>query len=346
MMDMVSNFVSLIWRKRSLAVGLIFALAAGCAATPQPNPHHKVGSPYRVDGKVYTPRKDPRYNRVGIASWYGSQFHGKLTANGEVFDKSLLSAAHKTLPLPSIVEVENLENGRKLAVRLNDRGPFVDDRIIDLSEAAAKELGFQGKGLAKVRVRYVGPAKLQEMAARPGRANRYKVASKKQRSSSSRVRTASASAPVTTRLRGRVSNTSRGSNRSAGQQITQLNTSRTNGAVLNAGPTEDAIAMLIDREVGSTLTPAPSSSAFDASRDFHPIDLQIFVEVAGFHDARAVKVAQLDLSDVGPSRHEQLNTSVHTLLIGPYNDHVTANAWLAAVQDAGYPQAQLVARSR
>lgn len=122
--------------------------------------YYKVGRPYQIKGKWYTPREDPTYDRTGIASFYAGDFHNKLTANGETFDMTSLTAAHKTLPMPSYVIVENLENGRKLKVRVNDRGPFVDGRIIDLSRRSAKLLGFKRQGLARVRVRYVGPAPL------------------------------------------------------------------------------------------------------------------------------------------------------------------------------------------
>ncbi|MHA6288579.1 septal ring lytic transglycosylase RlpA family protein [Maricaulis sp. CAU 1757] len=120
--------------------------------------HQKVGNTYVVAGRTYRPERDDRYDRVGIASWYGPNFHGRLTANGEIFDQDAMTAAHTTLPIPSIAEVTNLENGRSVIVRVNDRGPFVDDRIIDMSRAAATELGFIGVGLAEVRVRYLGPA--------------------------------------------------------------------------------------------------------------------------------------------------------------------------------------------
>lgn len=124
------------------------------------SPTYKVGAPYQVGGVWYVPREQPNYNEVGVASWYGDQFHMKATANGEIFDKDVPSAAHTTLPLPSLVEVTNLANGKKLIVRVNDRGPFVDGRIIDLSHEAARELGYDRQGLARVRVRYIGPAPL------------------------------------------------------------------------------------------------------------------------------------------------------------------------------------------
>ncbi len=114
--------------------------------------------PYQVNGVWYYPREDKDYNVVGIGSWYGEQFHNRRTSNGELFDMDVPSAAHKTLPLPCLVEVTNLDNGKKMIVRVNDRGPFVDGRVIDLSKAAAEQLGYQRAGVAHVRVRYVGPA--------------------------------------------------------------------------------------------------------------------------------------------------------------------------------------------
>src|SRR5579872_3710535 len=119
---------------------------------------YHVGKPYEINGRWYYPAEQPDYDQIGTASWYGEQFHNHYTADGEVFDMRLPSAAHKTLPLPCMVEVTNLANGRKLVVRVNDRGPFVDGRIIDMSKEAAIELGFYGQGVTQVRVRYVGPA--------------------------------------------------------------------------------------------------------------------------------------------------------------------------------------------
>jgi rare lipoprotein A len=113
---------------------------------------YKIGNPYQIDGVTYTPRVDYSYEETGVASWYGQQFHGNRTANGEPFDMNSISAAHRTLPLPSMVRVTNLENGRALNVRINDRGPFARGRIIDMSRRAAQLLGFEQKGTAMVRV--------------------------------------------------------------------------------------------------------------------------------------------------------------------------------------------------
>jgi rare lipoprotein A len=122
-------------------------------ASHTPHPTYKVGAPYTVKGITYYPHIDYAYDQVGMASWYGEQFQGQYTANGEVFDLNEISAAHTTLPLPSIVEVVNMENGRALRIRVNDRGPFAHGRIIDLSRRAAQLLGFERGGTARVRVK-------------------------------------------------------------------------------------------------------------------------------------------------------------------------------------------------
>jgi rare lipoprotein A len=122
---------------------------------------YKVGAPYRLNGKTYYPSENPAYRAEGIASWYGPDFHGRRTANGEVYDMHGISAAHPTMPIPSYARVTNLENGRSIIVRVNDRGPYAYNRLIDLSIGTAKALDFYGRGLAKVRVEYVGRAPLE-----------------------------------------------------------------------------------------------------------------------------------------------------------------------------------------
>jgi rare lipoprotein A len=127
---------------------------------PKGGGYYTVGQPYQIDGAWYTPREDPSYDRVGSASWYGELFHGRRTANGEIYDMDRLSAAHPTLPLPLYARVTNLNNGRSLVVRINDRGPYARDRIIDLSRRSAELLGFRNHGTATVRVKYLGRAPL------------------------------------------------------------------------------------------------------------------------------------------------------------------------------------------
>jgi rare lipoprotein A len=131
------------------------------APVPKGGGVYRVGKPYVIAGREYVPQEDVNYSAVGLASFYGSDFHGRSTANGEVFDMNSISAAHPTLPLPSYVRVTNLANRRSIVVRVNDRGPYVGGRIIDLSSQTAKLLGFHGHGLAKVKVDYVGRAPLE-----------------------------------------------------------------------------------------------------------------------------------------------------------------------------------------
>ena len=122
---------------------------------------YRVGAPYMVGGRMYVPEADPHYRAEGLASWYGADFHGRSTANGEIFDLNGITAAHPTLPLPSYVRVTNLGNGNSLIVRVNDRGPYHGNRIIDVSMRAARLLGFTDRGTAMVRVEYVGPAQIE-----------------------------------------------------------------------------------------------------------------------------------------------------------------------------------------
>src|SRR5947207_4176068 len=122
---------------------------------------YRVGKPYTVAGRVYVPEEDTEYREEGLASWYGADFDGRLTANGQVFDMDSLSAAHPTLPMPCYARVTNLSNGKSLVVRVNDRGPYHGNRLIDVSNKAAGLLDFKGNGIARVRVEYVGRAPLE-----------------------------------------------------------------------------------------------------------------------------------------------------------------------------------------
>ncbi|KEG16860.1 septal ring lytic transglycosylase RlpA family protein [Bartonella bacilliformis] len=126
------------------------------------NKQVSVGKPYKIKGKWYYPEADPNYKRVGQASWYGEYFHGRLTANGEIYDMNLLTAAHTTLPLPSYVRVTNLKNASSIIVRVNDRGPYMKNRIIDLSKQAAIMLGFKDDGIVDVKVEYVSEAPINK----------------------------------------------------------------------------------------------------------------------------------------------------------------------------------------
>ena len=152
-------------KKVLLSLSILSVCLAGCTdngsllrssgknyVSLEPSGVYKIGTPYQVNNIWYYPQEDYDYREVGIASWYGPDFHNGMTANGEKYDMYALTAAHRTLPLPSIVKVTNLENGKSVVVRVNDRGPFVNNRIIDVSKTAAEILGFDAQGTAKVRV--------------------------------------------------------------------------------------------------------------------------------------------------------------------------------------------------
>jgi peptidoglycan lytic transglycosylase len=153
-----------------LLLGALTLALAGCGtrsgggqtvAAPNGNGFYKIGNPYQIEGMWYYPSVDWGYDKTGIASWYGPDFDGKYTANGERFDMNALTAASPTLPMPSIVEVTNLDNGRSIQLRINDRGPYARNRILDVSRRAAQMLGFETAGTAHVRVRLLRPETLQ-----------------------------------------------------------------------------------------------------------------------------------------------------------------------------------------
>jgi rare lipoprotein A len=164
---------------RSLSAFVLISLLAACGAPAnRANTYeqqgrqtaaggiYKIGTPYQIMGSWYYPRENTNYDETGIASWYGPKFHGRRTANGEIFDMNLLTAAHPTLPMPVRARVTNLENGKSIIVRINDRGPFAKDREIDLSRKAAEVLGFKDKGTTQVRVQYLGRAPMYDSSGR------------------------------------------------------------------------------------------------------------------------------------------------------------------------------------
>lgn len=300
------------WAVR-LSPAFLAIMLAACATPPQQSttvtPHYKVGAPYEINGRRYFPREDPTYDREGVASWYGRQFQGKPTANGEIFDKARLTAAHKTLPLPSFVQVENLENGRSITVRVNDRGPFVDDRIIDLSQAAARSLGFEEKGLASVRVRFLSAAPLPSQSASP-RKNRRNPSRERPNAERSVLKQKQLAAPSLPSPR---------SSPPAGQSARA------------ADPIADLIGTVSSQK--SLASPASQTGAAVVS---------VWVRVGSLASPAAAEIARDALSDLGPAQFKGNTPGGNALFFGPYRDVVTAEAWRAAAIDAGYGDAGLV----
>ena len=148
---------------------------SGRGQIPRGGGRYSVGQPYQIAGQWFKPKAQPGYDRKGAASWYGEAFHRRKTSNGEYFDMNMMTAAHPTLPLPSYARVTNLENGNVIVVRINDRGPFVGTRIIDLSKRSADALGYRNKGKANVRVQWIGNAPLNDQGAHLAMMNRKAV---------------------------------------------------------------------------------------------------------------------------------------------------------------------------
>ena len=307
---------SLVFLRRVLVLAALATLAA--CATPGGKgpstadggaPHYKVGSPYKVNGRWYKPEADPNYEAVGVASWYGDQFNGRRTANGEVFDKTRLSAAHTTLPMPSLVEVKNLENGRKITVRVNDRGPFVDDRLIDLSHAAARELGFENQGLARVKIRYVGPADLYAKAESPGSQERGRGKAAKPAPTPVPVTTVAAAAP---------------------SQPRNQPEAPSPASAAPAGEDDDHMARLI----GEALSAPPAKPS------------EYWIAVGAFASLNALEAARFSLPSFGETRVVMApgadGATAYELQIGPDFDADSAGARLAALREAGYLDARIV----
>lgn len=285
----------------------------------------KLGRPYEVLGQRYTPRDERSFEEVGVASWYGPTFHGRLTANGEIFDEGDLSAAHRTLPLPSYVEVTNLDNGRSVVLRINDRGPFASDRVIDLSRRAAQLLDSERAGLARVRVRRVTPTAEQVAALRPGWWDRggwqgLALAAAQAGGGSAAARPA---APASVR------------------------------------PAPDAVAVAAARPPvpgapnaaaapGSQATGTPLAGAAPAGGSGRapalpaPVATGFLVQVAAFADpGRAAWLAGW-AGEIAQAQVERGADGLSRVRLGPFADEVAARAVLERVRAAGYPAAWLV----
>jgi rare lipoprotein A len=278
---------------------------------PVPNPIYKVGEPYEIAGNWYYPHEQADYDETGIASWYGADFHGNLTADGEIFDRNGVTAAHTTLPMPVNVRVTNLENGRSLVVRVNDRGPFVNGRVIDLSEHAADLLGFRTAGLARVRVTYLGRADLYGPGLAPP-----------SQETPPEIANAVPAAPV---------------------EMVELSTlPPVAGARVAPPPT--SVAML-PRQI-ERIEVAPLEAVADGKVTEVPVPpvTAIFVQAGAFTSAvNAGAVAarlQFTGARVYPGRKD--GKPIYRVRIGPFQDVSAADAILAQVQALGHSDAQIV----
>jgi len=307
---------------KMLSVAALAGFAAGCATEP---PHaitanrsggtgaYRVGVPYQIGDNWYYPHEQPGYDETGIASWYGPTFYGKPTADGEIYDGEGLTAAHRTLPLPVNVRVTNLENGKSLVLRVNDRGPFADGRIIDVSKHAAELLGFYAKGTARVRVTYLARADLPNKipsdelgtalasnarAARTAKIHVAALTSSKPGATPKPVRVATATPPPP--------------------------------SITGESPASDN---------------AVEQADVDDQADDVPNTTHLYVQAGAFgsrENAERLKESLGSAGDLFVSASERQGRELYRVRSGPYDDLETANAALARLSDLGNNDARIV----
>ena len=269
-------------------------------------PRYKVGNPYKVAGVWYYPERDLTYDDTGIGSWYGDEFAGKLTANGEIFDPELVTAAHKTLPMPSVVRVTNLDNGKSLVVRINDRGPFVAGRIIDLSREAARRIGYKDNGLARVRVQLLAEQSLRlEKLAKNGEFPSVGGAP------------SIAMPEVEAVVKPKVNITAKS------------NTGRSAYSSTNG---QSALDLLSQSRVGEVIT-------------MPPVITQIWVQVGAFHSESSAAAVLAQLETMGNGEISSLlkaGQTLHRVRLGPVQTVSEADKLLNGVMNIGFSGARIV----
>lgn len=320
-----------------LAVGLAVAGCSGKKSTKQDpfagtgSPHYPgkgpvpwgggryhVGKPYQVAGVKFVPKEQPNYDKKGVASWYGEAFNRRMTSNGEYFDMNRLTAAHATLPLPSYVKVTNLENGREVVVRLNDRGPFVGTRIIDLSKATAAALDFKHKGKANVRVQYIGPAPLNDK----GGTHLMAMNTELDRGTPLRKMIARA-------------DKNRGKGSSTKVQVAQASPGKSLLAAAPATPMVETIAYA---------EPVPPPAAVPQPVE-QSVEVSYFVQLGSFSDGGNAARVREQFAAVWPVQFIEVSGAsgpVYRVRLGPISNGEDAQTALSDAQSAGFADARLV----
>lgn len=269
-------------------------------------PRYKIGDPYKVAGVWYYPERDLSYDETGIGSWYGDEFAGRLTANGEIFDPSKATAAHKTLPMPSVVRVTNLDNGKSLVVRINDRGPFVAGRIIDLSREAARLIGYRDSGIARVRVQLLAEQSLRlEKQAKQGEFPDIAGAVEEPMPEITVVEQPEVSLTAVS---------------ASGQDKYET------------GKSQSAIDLLARSRVGEVINVAP-------------IDTNIWVQIGAFHAESNAATVLGRVTDVGAgvvSPVDRAGQTLYRVRLGPISEVARADEMLSEVFQLGFSGARIV----
>lgn len=289
----------------------------------------KVGEPYKVGGKTYTPEDVASYDNVGYASWYGQELAGNPTANGEPFNPDGISAAHKTLPLPSYVQVTALDTGRTILVRVNDRGPFANDRLIDLSHGAAKQLGIDQQGVAGVRVRKVNPNEQERAVLRNGGIATERIATPDSLLSILRKNLAKLPTP-----------------QAPAQQVSvPADAAPVNKSGIGASyvPTTGAVPAQVGARDGKFIIEGPERQAKNQKRTTKRQPTAVsggyVVQVAAFgNKGRADTMAR----KIGAKVMSNGSGSIWRVRYGPYASENDAKAGLAQAQKRGYSNARIL----
>ena len=339
-----------------LVVGTL-ALAA-CTKPPPPiaapppdltkGGRYKIGNPYTIKGVTYNPKEEWNYEEVGIASWYGPNFHGRRTANGEFFDQNAISAAHRTLQMPSIVLVENLENNRTLVVRVNDRGPFAHDRILDLSRRGAQLLGFEQKGTALVKVRLLEP---ESRVIKQISTGERSADSAPELLKITSTPTGQDGAPI---LEGESVAEEDGISRAGlGVQEEVVEEPLESGAGQDAQAepeaesiTEEPIVevrgdteVLLTEEEAAELEAAANSTGNAANQD------EFYVQVGSFRSLDNAEALAAELSEFGVASLQEAEVGgirYHRVRLGPFASTEEASRLAASLAQGGYPSVQIV----
>ena len=283
----------------------------GNGPVPWGGGRYHVGKPYQVAGEWFTPKEQPGYDKKGTASWYGEDFNRRKTSNGEWFDMNRLTAAHATLPLPSYVKVTNLANGREVVVRVNDRGPFVDTRIIDLSRRTAEVLEFKNKGKAQVRVQYIGPAPLND------KGGKHLVAMNSELERGTPLRKMIAAADS---RKGKAASSSM--------------------MVAEAAPARKAAPAVAQAETVAYEQPAePAAPAAPSG------EVSYYIQLGSFSDTENAARARDQFASAWPVQFIELSGDagpVFRVRLGPISDSDDAHTALVDAQAAGYGDARLI----
>ena len=278
---------------------------------------YKVGNPYEINGVWYYPKVDYKYAETGIASWYGPNFHRKKTANGEIFDMNGVSAAHRTLPMPSLVRVTNLNSGRTINVRINDRGPFAHGRIIDLSRRAAQLLGFKRAGTAPVRIEILAEESRQLAAAAQNLIGRTPGIEPKKPDPAPTVSVTSSTLPPPAGAK------------TARPPSDQFKVSPVTQGPVKTGRSKPSLAVVDEKVTLGTVPETP----------------KIFVQAGAFSRFQNAHKVRAVLKQLGPTKITQVDINQRPLFrvrIGPLDTVENADQILASVIKAGYPDSATI----